>query len=196
MSPTYFPTPAAWRAWLERHHAGAKEVLVGFYKRGSGHPGITWPESVDAALCFGWIDGHRKSVDGERYTIRFTPRKPGSVWSSVNVRRVRELTRQGRMTPAGRAAFRKRAAHKTGIYGHEQRDTARLKRAEQGLLRANAAAWADWQRRPPSYRKGALWWIVSAKKPETRARRLAVLIDCGARGCKIPLFVWSKADKE
>ena len=129
MSPTYFPTTADWRAWLERHHAGAQELLVGFHKRGSGRPSITWHESVDAALCFGWIDGHRKRLDDARYTIRFTPRKPGSTWSTINIRKVQELTRLGLMTPAGRAAFRKRSTKKSGIYSHEQLHTAALKRA-------------------------------------------------------------------
>ncbi len=190
--PIYFATPAAWRAWLERHHASAKELLVGFHKRGSGRPSVTWPESVDAALCFGWIDGHRKSIDAERYTIRFTPRQPGSTWSAINIRKVKELTRQGLMTPAGRAAFRKRSTKNSGIYSHEQRHTATLKRDEKRQLRANPAAWTDWQRRPPSYRKAAIWWIVNAKKPETRFRRLATLIRDSAAGRTVPPLTWSK----
>jgi uncharacterized protein YdeI (YjbR/CyaY-like superfamily) len=190
--PTYFATPAPWRAWLERNHASATELLVGFHKRGSGKASITWPESVDQALCFGWIDGHRKRIDDARYTIRFTPRKPGSTWSSVNVRKVKTLVQAGLMTPAGTRAFRKRSAENSGIYGHEQNGAAKLKRDEERLLRADKAAWTDWQKRPPSYRKVVTWWIVSAKKPETRARRLAILIRSSAAGAMVPPMIWSK----
>ncbi|HEX7926594.1 MAG TPA: YdeI/OmpD-associated family protein [bacterium] len=190
--PTYFPTPDEWRAWLEENHASAVEILVGFYKTTSGKASITWPQSVDHALCFGWIDGHRRSIDEARYTIRFTPRKAGSVWSSVNVGKVKELTKAGLMAPAGVHAYKKRAAHKTGIYGHEQRDAAKFKRAEEKLLRANKAAWADWKARAPSYRKVVTWWVVSAKKPETRERRLGILIRSSAAGEMVPFMVWSK----
>jgi uncharacterized protein YdeI (YjbR/CyaY-like superfamily) len=196
MSPTYFATPADWRAWLERNHGSTRELLVGFHKRGSGHPSITWPESVEAALCFGWIDGHRKRLDEERYTIRFTPRQPGSTWSAINIRKIKELTRLGLMTPAGLAAFRKRSTKKSGIYSHEQRHTATLKRDEERGLRANPAAWTDWQRRAPSYRKAAIWWIVSAKKPETRARRLGILIRDSAAGRTVPPLTWSKTPQQ
>lgn len=190
--PRYFASAAEWRAWLERNHATAREVLVGFHKRATGRPSLTWSESVDQALCFGWIDGRRRSLGPERYAIRFTPRQPGSTWSNVNIRKVKALAKAGRMTPAGLKAFRRRAAGNSGVYGHEQRATARLRREEERQLRANQAAWADWRARPPSYRKVVTWWVVSAQKPETRARRLAILIRCSAAAEMVPPMVWTK----
>ena len=182
MEPTFFATPADFRAWLEKHHDEEKELLVGFYKRGSGRPSLTWPESVDEALCFGWIDGVRRGRDEESYTIRFTPRKPGSTWSAVNVARVEELTRLGRMRPAGLAAFEKRSEAKTGIYSYEQKEDAKLDKAEERQLRANKAAWEFFQSQPPWYRRNAIWRVVSAKKEETRKKRLAKLIEESAQG--------------
>jgi uncharacterized protein YdeI (YjbR/CyaY-like superfamily) len=139
MGPIYFPTPADFRAWLEQNHAKAEALLVGFYKKGTGQPSMTWPESVDEALCFGWIDGVRKGVDADRYTIRFTPRKAGSIWSSVNVRKVQELTDQGRMQPAGLAAFGKRKEARSGVYSHEQ-ESVELPEPYLGVLRGNPIA--------------------------------------------------------
>lgn len=185
MNVTFFQTPAAFRAWLEAHHATARELWVGFYKKGSGEPSITWPESVDEALCFGWIDGLRKSIDGKSYTIRFTPRKPGSVWSAVNIKRVQVLVDAGRMRPAGLAAFQARRENKSGIYSYEQRRDE-LEEPYAGLLRKNKAAWAFFQAQPPSYRKAAGWWVVSAKKEETRLKRLQQLIEDSADGRTIP----------
>ena len=126
MKPTYFPTPADFREWLEANHAKAKELLVGFHKKGSGRPSLTWPESVDEALCFGWIDGVRRSLGETSYTIRFTPRRPTSIWSDVNVARVKDLERRGRLRPAGRRAFAARRAERTGVYAFEQKEPARL----------------------------------------------------------------------
>ena len=177
MKPLFFESPAQWRTWLEENHDKAREVWVGFYKKSSGRPTITWPQAVDEALCFGWIDGVRKSIDEESYTNRFTPRKPVSNWSAVNIRRVGELTLAGRMTPAGLAAFDRRAEARSRIYSYEQRHTAALEDAQEQQFRANPKAWDYFQARPPSYRKAAVWWVVSAKREETRARRLAQLIE-------------------
>jgi uncharacterized protein YdeI (YjbR/CyaY-like superfamily) len=185
MRPTYFRTPSALRRWLESHHASAKELWVGYYKIGTGRPSVTWPESVDAALCFGWIDGIRKSLGADRYTIRFTPRKPGSVWSSVNIRKARALVEQGHMRPAGLAAFRARRVYRSGIYSYEQR-RPRLEEPYQRLLKQNRAAWEFFQAQTPSYRKAAGWWVVSAKKEETRLKRLEKLIEHSARGRTLP----------
>jgi uncharacterized protein YdeI (YjbR/CyaY-like superfamily) len=184
--PVFFETPAAFRAWLETHHARRDELWVGFYKRASGRPSITWPESVDEALCFGWIDGIRRSLDERRYAIRFTPRRPQSTWSAVNIKRAKELTRLGRMEPAGLRAFQARADEKTAIYSYEQRKTARLEAADERQFRANAKAWAFFNAQPPWYRRVAVYWVISAKRPETRARRLAALIADSARGRTVP----------
>ncbi len=188
MNPTFFPTPADFRAWLEEHHDEAKELLVGFYKKGSGKPSITWPESVDEALCFGWIDGVRKSLGEDSYTIRFTPRKPRSIWSAVNIKRVEELTRLGLMRPAGLKAFEQRVEAKSGVYSFEQGDDVRLEEAHAEQFRANAKAWEFFQAQPPGYRKAAIWWVVSAKKAETRLRRLATLIDDSEHGRRVALL--------
>ena len=185
MQPRFFASPDEWRDWLERHHDTAPELLVGFYKRGTGRPSITWPESVDQALCFGWIDGVRRRIDDERYTIRFTPRRKGSTWSRVNLARVKELTRQGLMRPAGRLAHASRAPAKTGLYSYEQRKRAKLPPALEAKLKRNRKAWAYFQARPAWYRQLAVWWIVSAKKEETRERRLATLIADSAAGRSI-----------
>ena len=182
LKPKYFATPAAFRAWLEAHHASRTELLVGFYKRGSGKPSITWPESVDEALCFGWIDGVRRTVDDERYTIRFTPRKARSTWSAVNIKRVAELTKLGRMRPAGLDAFARREAARSQIYAYEQRSEAALDDAAERAFRANAKAWTFFQAQPPWYRRTAIYWVMTAKKEETRRTRLATLIDDSAHG--------------
>lgn len=187
MRITFFETPAAMRAWLEEHHAHASELWVGYYKKGSGRPSITWPESVDEALCFGWIDGIRKSVDPISYSIRFTPRKPRSTWSTVNVGRVRELDRLGRMTPAGYKAFEAREEKRTGRYSYEQR-IDRLDAPYEAVLKSNKKAWAYWQSQTPSYRKAASWWVVSAKKEETRSKRLERLIEDSSQGRTLPQF--------
>lgn len=184
-SPRYFATPADFRAWLVAHHATAGELLVGFYKKGSGKPSITWPESVDEALCVGWIDGVRRRIDDERYSIRFTPRRPRSIWSNVNTKRVEVLTREGRMLPAGLAAFAKRDAKRSGIYSFE-REHAALPPAFMKALRANRKAWAYFTTTAPYYQRLVAHWVTSAKKEETRERRLATLVGCCAKGEKIP----------
>jgi uncharacterized protein YdeI (YjbR/CyaY-like superfamily) len=182
MEPTFFATPADFRAWLERHHADRRELLVGFYKKGSGRPSISWPESVDEALCFGWIDGVRRSLGDDAYTIRFTPRQARSTWSAVNVRRAQELIEAGRMTPAGLAAFEARGDDRTAIYSYEQRRQAALDAEQERRFRAVPEAWEWFQARPPSYRRAAIHWVTSAKRPETRERRLRALIEDSAAG--------------
>ena len=183
-SPTFFATPAEFRAWLDEHHATETELLVGFYKKGSGKPSITWPESVDEALCHGWIDGVRRSLGDEAYTIRFTPRKKRSVWSNVNIRRAGELIAEGRMRPAGLAAFEARTGERSGVYSFEQKDLDKVvfDEAQARQFQADAKAWDFFQAQPPWYRRTATWWVISAKKEETRAKRLATLIADSAAG--------------
>ena len=183
--PTFFATPADFRTWLEAHHQTAAELWVGFHKKGTGRPSITWPEAVDEALCVGWIDGVRKSVDAERYAIRFTPRKARSTWSAVNLRRVPELIREGRMRPAGLAAYERRAEDRSGVYSYEQRGEARFDEEAEREFRAHPKAWEFFQAQPPGYRKMVTWWVVSAKREETRRKRLATLIDDSAHGRRI-----------
>ena len=185
MGPRFFKTPADFRHWLQRHHATTDELLVGYYKRNSGTPSITWPESVDEALCFGWIDGVRRRLDEERYTIRFTPRRKGSTWSAVNIARVAALTEQGRMQPAGLAAFEARREDRSTLYSYERRPTD-LGEPYAGLMKKNARAWRFFSEQPPSYRKVVTWWIVSAKREETRLRRLEKLVAFSAKGERIP----------
>jgi uncharacterized protein YdeI (YjbR/CyaY-like superfamily) len=183
--PRFFTTPAQFRAWLEGHHDRAAELWVGFRKKVSGKPSITWAEAVDQALCFGWIDGIRKSVDEMSYANRFTPRKPTSTWSARNLKRANELIALGLMTPAGIRALERRRENRTGIYSYEQRPPD-LPPKYARTFRTNATAWAAWRVMAPSYRKAATWWVISAKKEETRERRLATLIQASARGERIP----------
>jgi uncharacterized protein YdeI (YjbR/CyaY-like superfamily) len=182
MNPVFFATPSQFREWLEEHHDSASELWVGFYKKGSGKRSITWPEAVDEALCFGWIDSVRKSIDDESYTNRFTPRKPRSTWSAVNIKRVGELTAMGLMRPAGLKAFEARSEEKSGIYAYEQRDNAALSEEYERQFRANEKAWEFFQAQPAWYRKTATWWVISAKREETRLKRLAMLIEDSAEG--------------
>jgi len=188
MQPTFFATPAEFRRWLEQHHQTERELLVGFYKKGSGRPSITWPESVAEALCFGWIDGIRKTIDDESYTIRFTPRKRGSNWSAVNMRLVEELIRDGRMRPAGLAAWEARDPAKSAVYSFEQRHEMQLDEQAVARFRENEKAWSFWQAQPPGYRRTATHWAMSAKREETRAKRLQMLIDDSAAGLRIGLL--------
>ena len=185
MEPHYFASPEDFRAWLEAHHETEKELVVGYHKKGTGKPSMTWPESVDEALCFGWIDGVRRSVDDERYCIRFTPRKARSIWSAVNSKRMGELAELGRVRPAGLKAFEARAPEKSGIYAYENRDAAELDPAAEAQFRANAAAWDFFQAQPPGYRRTAIWWVISARQDATRQKRLATLIDDSANNRRI-----------
>jgi uncharacterized protein YdeI (YjbR/CyaY-like superfamily) len=187
MKITFFRSPSDLRKWFEKHHLTARELRVGYYKKSSGKRSITWPESVDEALCFGWIDGIRNRIDDISYTIRFTPRKPGSTWSAINTRRARELKAERLMHPAGLQAFQRRKENKSGIYSYEQRRDE-FDEPYANKLKTNKAAWAFFQSRPPSYRKAIIWWVVSAKKEETRLKRLEKLIEDSARGRTISQF--------
>jgi uncharacterized protein YdeI (YjbR/CyaY-like superfamily) len=185
MKPRFFKTPADLRSWFERHHQTATELWVGYHKKGSRKPSITWPESVDEALCFGWIDGVRKGLDEDSYANRFTPRKPKSTWSAINVKRARELIDLGLMRPRGQAAFEARQENRTGIYSYEQRPPDLPPQYER-KLRANERAWEFWRSVAPSYRKAATWWVISAKREDTRERRLATVIESSAKGERVP----------
>ena len=193
VKPTFFPTPVDFRNWLKQNHDTARELLVGFYKKGSGKPSITWPESVDEALCFGWIDGVRRSIDAERYSIRFTPRRAKSIWSNVNTKRVAELTRQGRMHATGLAAFKARDPKRSGIYAFEQRKKDQeLDAAYEAKIRKNKKAWAFFQAQAPYYRRMASLYVMSAKQEETRLRRLARLIADSEAGRRIGMMEKSR----
>lgn len=184
-TPQYFDTPAAFRAWLAAHAASAPALLVGFHKVGSGRTSLTWSESVDEALCFGWIDGVRKRVDEQRYTIRFTPRRASSIWSAVNIAKFEQLVAQGRMTAAGERAFASRSEARSGVYAHEQAATAELSAPERLAFEQQGAAWSFFQATPPGYQKVILHWVTTAKRAETRASRLARLIEACAAGQRL-----------
>jgi uncharacterized protein YdeI (YjbR/CyaY-like superfamily) len=180
--PIYFESAAEFRAWLEQHHETETEVWVGMWKKATGKQSVTWAEAVDEALCFGWIDGLLRRVDDRRHMQRFSPRKASSNWSAINIANVERLRAEGRMRPAGEAAFARRRDDRTAVYSHEQRKHPELAPEEQAQLEADAAAWAYFSARPPSYRRQATWWVISPKRPETRARRLATLIADSAAG--------------
>ncbi len=182
--PVYFATAADFRTWLERHGADTAALIVGFHKVGSGERSITWPESVDEALCVGWIDGVRTRIDDQRYKIRFSPRKPGSIWSAVNVANVERLAAQGRMRPAGLEAYGRRIERLTAVYAYEQAGT-RLEPAHEQHFRRHDAAWSFFEACPPSYRKVMLHWVSRAKREDTRERRLGQLIDACARKVRL-----------
>jgi uncharacterized protein YdeI (YjbR/CyaY-like superfamily) len=190
VKPTFFATEADFRRWLQLNHATAPELLVGFWKKSSGKPSVDWPQARDQALCFGWIDGHRKSLGDEAYTIRFTPRRKGSIWSKVNVERFEALNAAGLMSAAGEAAY-ERDKHRSGIYSYEK-PLASFTPQEEALFRGNKGAWADWEKRPPGYRKTVLGWVTGAKRPETRAKRLAELIEVSAEGRRLRQYDWQK----
>jgi len=183
--PTTFRTPAAFRAWLTKHHATATELEIRLFKVHAAHRGITYPQALDEALCFGWIDGVVHRLDEDSFRQRYTPRKPRSTWSRRNVEHVERLKTAGRMAPAGLAAYDARDARRTGLYSFEQ-ERPDLAPEYLKAIRANAAAWTYFQAQAPSYRRMTIHWVMSAKKEETRARRLATLIECSARGRKIP----------
>ena len=177
---TFFDSPPPWRAWLEGHHASARELWVGFHKSHTGVPSLTWPQSVDEALCFGWIDGVRQRIDEDRYRIRFSPRKATSIWSAVNLARIEELIAAGRVHQAGLAAYRGRLVREEPVYSYE-RTPGELPPEYAALLAADPVAQAWWDSRPPSYRRPATNWVLSAKRQETRDRRMAQLVaDCAA----------------
>jgi uncharacterized protein YdeI (YjbR/CyaY-like superfamily) len=184
--PVFFSTPAAFRAWLEKNHARRSELVVGFHKKATGKPSITWRESVEEALCFGWIDGIRRSIDDDGYSIRFTPRKARSTWSAINITLAKELIRTSRMRPAGLKAFEARDEARSALYSYEQRNSAKLPAADERRFKANKAAWSFFQAQPPWYRRAALWWVISAKREATRTSRLDSLIADSAAGRTVP----------
>jgi uncharacterized protein YdeI (YjbR/CyaY-like superfamily) len=180
----FFASPAEFRAWLEANHATETEVWVGSYRKATGKQGMTWSESVDQALCFGWIDGVRKSIDDESYMQRFTPRNPRSNWSKINVEKVAKLTQEGLMTPAGLAAFEKRREDQTGVYSYENRPE-NFEAEQEARFKKHPKAWAFFEAQPRSYRRAAIWWIISAKREETREKRLQMLIDDSKAGRRL-----------
>ena len=181
---TFFETVEAFRAWLDAHHDSIQLLNLGYYKKGSKQPSITYPESVDEALCFGWIDGVRHALDADTYTVRFTPRKPGSIWSAKNVARAQKLIAEGRMKAPGLAVFEARDPDKTNMYSFEQQ-IVRFSDDFEAQLKANEAAWTYFQAQPPGYRRLATSWVMSAKQEATRQRRLGVLIEDCAAGLRI-----------
>jgi len=185
MKPLYFPSPAEWREWLSCNHESCPELWVGFYKKGTGRASITWQESVDQALCFGWIDGIRKTIDESRYVIRFTPRRAGSTWSAVNVKRVAELKKAGLMQQPGLKAFAGKLPAKTAIYAYEQRKVPIFSREQEKLFQEQPKAWEYFSSQPPGYRRLCTFWVISAKQEATRLRRLKALIGDSARGRRI-----------
>jgi len=184
MKPIFFPKQSDFRKWLEKNHEKEKELLVGFYKKDSGRPSITWPESVDEALCFGWIDGIRRSIDEISYSIRFTPRNPKSNWSAINIKKVENLSKLGLMKPAGIAAFEKLDQNKSKIYSFEQRDIKFDKKFET-IFKQNRTAWKYFSSQVPSYQKLVIRWVMSAKQEVTRLRRLNILISDSSNEQKI-----------
>jgi len=187
MKVIHFKTPAEFRKWFAKHHATERELWVGYWKKETGKPSMTWPESVDEALCYGWIDGIRKGIDDTTYTIRFTPRKAQSTWSAINIRRAQELIGERRMRAAGLKAFEARTENRSGIYSYEQRKEE-LDEQYAKELKRNKPAWKFYQSQPASYRRAANWWVVSAKKEETRLKRLGKLIEDSTAARTIPQF--------
>lgn len=191
----FFKTQKDFRKWLEKNHKKNNELWVGYYKKSSGKASIDWPQSVDEALCFGWIDGIRKSIDGESYKIRFTPRKPGSIWSTVNLKRAKELINLGIMQPAGLEAFNKKDEKKINRYSFE-RENVKLDNEYEKKFKLNKKAWEFFQSMAPSYKKPTVWWVISAKQEETRLKRLSILIECSESGEKIPQMKWGDKSKK
>jgi uncharacterized protein YdeI (YjbR/CyaY-like superfamily) len=182
MEPIFFKSPQEFYDWLEEHHESESEVYVGMHKKHTGKRAMSWSEAVDQALCFGWIDGRANAIDEDSYMQRFTPRRPGSNWSEINIAKVAKLTEQGLMRPSGLRAFEARTDARSGQYTYEERDQARLTEEHERRFRANAAAWAYWEARPQGYRRDATFWVMSAKRQETRERRLNQLIEDCASG--------------
>jgi len=191
LKPKFFKTPSDFRKWLAAHHDSKTELWVSYYKKDSGKASITWPQSVDEALCFGWIDGIRKNIDEVSYKIRFTPRKQRSTWSAVNIKRVAELTEQGLMQKHGLEAFAARREYRSGIYSYEQR-SPEMPAQYAKQMKKNATAWKFFQAQPPSYRKALNWWVLSAKREETRLKRLEKVIEESAGGRRVPQFTSTK----
>jgi uncharacterized protein YdeI (YjbR/CyaY-like superfamily) len=186
--PIFFSSPQEFYDWLEGHHESEDEVFVGYWKKVTGKPSLTWSQAVDQALCFGWIDGRLNGIDDERHMQRFTPRRPKSNWSNVNIEKVAKLKEAGLMRPAGLRAFEARTEARSGVYSFEQRESAKLPPEYEQRLKAEPAAWDWWSASAPSYRKTATFWVVSAKKEETRERRIDQLVEHSARGERVPPF--------
>ena len=193
-SALFFSSEKELRNWLEQHHESETELWVGFYRKATGKQAFSWSQSVDQALCFGWIDGVRKTLDDERYIQRFTPRRPNSNWSAINVAKVKELTEKGLMRPAGIAAFERRRQDKTAIYSYERRGEARFDKVQLARFKDNKGAWDFFSSQAPWYRRTATYWVVSAKKPETRERRLATLIEDSTAGRRLRQLSQPKKD--
>jgi uncharacterized protein YdeI (YjbR/CyaY-like superfamily) len=185
----FFTSTDELRDWFDANHETATELWLGSYKKATGRPTVSWSESVDEAHCVGWIDSVRYSLDAERSAQRFTPRRKGSNWSAINVAKIAELRAAGRMRPAGEAAFALRREDRTGIYSFERASDPALAADDEARFRANEVAWAWFSAKAPSFRKQALHWVISAKRPETRERRLATLIEASAAGQPIPPMV-------
>jgi uncharacterized protein YdeI (YjbR/CyaY-like superfamily) len=195
VAPVFFSSPAELRKWFAKNHASAAELIVGFYKKGSGRPSVTWAEAVDEALCVGWIDGVRRGLDEERYTNRFTPRRPTSTWSAVNIKRVAALTAEGRMQPAGLAAFARRKDNRSGPYSYETRPGA-LPEPYAARFKKNTRAWAFFESQPAGYRRTAIWWVLSAKREDTRLKRLDALIADARAGRTVREFIQASMTKK
>lgn len=189
MDAQFFETAADLRKWFEQHHASAPELFVGYWKKGTGRTGVSHPEAIEQALCFGWIDSISRTIDAERYQVRFTPRRRGSVWSAINIAKIAELTERGLMRPAGLRAFEERKPGRTAVYSYEQPAGAELDEEQTARLRADPRAWEWFSAQTPSYRRSAVHWVVSAKRADTRERRLAQLISDSAAGRKVPPLV-------
>lgn len=194
MKPTFFKNQDDLRKWFKKNYSKKKELWVGFYKKDSGKANFTWSQSVDQALCFGWIDGIRKSIDEESYMIRFTPRNPKGNWSAVNIKKVKELTKLSLMHPAGIEAFQKREEKRSEVYSFEQ-NKVKLSKDYELQFKSNKTAWKFFQSLPPSTKKPSIWWVMSAKKEETQLRRLNILIKSSEKREKIPPLIISKKDK-
>lgn len=188
----FFKTPNKFRHWLQKNHETSTVQWVGFYKKATEIPSITWPESVDQALCFGWIDGLRKSIDAKSYKIRFTPRKPNSHWSEVNIARIAELKNLKLVKPAGLEAYNKRNPKRSGLAAYEQKKEITLSKRYQDMFQRSPKAWQDFLARAPSYQKQCIWWVMSAKREETQKKRLGILIDSCQQGLKVPPLRWQK----
>ncbi len=189
MKPKFFKTPAAFNKWLAQNHDKKDELIVGYYKVATGKASMTWSESVDEALCYGWIDGIRRRIDEESYSIRFTPRRPKSIWSAVNLAKVKQLKKEGRMQPTGLAIYEKRTKDNSGIYSFEQnKDQIKLPEEFELLLKKNKKAYAFFQAQAPSYKKSVVWWVISAKREETKQKRIKELIADSEAGLRVKPF--------
>jgi len=189
MDAQFFAGADELRAWFEEHHETAPELFVGYWKKGTGGTGVSHPEAIEQALCFGWIDSVARRLDERRYQVRFTPRRRGSGWSAINVAKIAELTERGLMHPAGRRAFELRKPDEVGVYPYEQPESVQFSAEQTSLLEADRAAWEWFSRQTPAYRRSATHWVTTAKRPETRARRLAQLIAESAAGRKVPPLI-------